>query len=73
MTNVPEKPQKLLKVADVAQLLQLSHWTIYRRAADGSLPSLRIGANGPLRFTADGVETLLQTAPTPVLETKETP
>ncbi len=72
MTNVQEQPQTLLKVADVARLLRVSPWTVYRRAADGSLPSLRIGSSGPLRFTADAVETLLQPAPTHALETKET-
>jgi len=60
VTNVQEQPQTLLKVADVARLLRVSPWTVYRRAADGSLPSLRIGSTGPLRFTADAVETLLQ-------------
>ncbi len=70
MTNVQEQPQTLLKVADVARLLRVSPWTVYRRAADGSLPSLRIGSTGPLRFTADAVETLLQPTRTTTEETR---
>lgn len=72
VTNLQEQPQTLLKVADAARLLRVSPWTVYRRAADGSLPSLRIGQAGPLRFTADAVETLLRPALAHALETKET-
>jgi len=64
VTTTQAKTQRLLTVAEVAEQLRVSPWTIYRRAADGSLPSLRVGQAGPLRFTADAVETLLQPART---------
>ena len=60
MTTTQDKTQRLLTVAEVAERLRVSPWTIYRRAAEGSLPSLRVGQAGPLRFTADAVETLLR-------------
>jgi len=72
VTTIQTETQRLLTVAEVAAQLRVSPWTIYRRAADGSLPALRVGAGGPLRFTADAVETLLRPAPTHALETKET-
>jgi len=64
VTTTQDKPQRLFTVAEVAEQLRVSPWTVYRRAADGSLPSLRVGQAGPLRFTADAVETLLQPART---------
>ncbi len=58
----------LLTPAQVASRLGVSRVTIYRRVWDGSLPALRVGETGPLRFEPEAVERLLR----PALETKET-
>ncbi len=58
----------LLTPAQVANRLGVSRVTIYRRVWDGSLPALRVGETGPLRFEPEAVERLLR----PALETKET-
>lgn len=47
------KTDTLLKVADVAQILQLHEKTVYELSANGVIPSIRIG--GAIRFSLDEV------------------
>jgi excisionase family DNA binding protein len=47
------KNETLLKVADVAQLLQLNEKTVYALASNGVIPSIRIG--GAIRFSLEEV------------------
>jgi len=70
MPTVQTAPQKLLKVSDVAERLQVSQWSVYRRIAGGELAALRIGSGprAPLRIEADALDALLQ----PTSTTKET-
>jgi excisionase family DNA binding protein len=50
----------LLKPADVQALLNVSRRLIYQMAADGRLPAVRVGGpDGPLRFKADVIESLV--------------
>jgi excisionase family DNA binding protein len=49
MSTAPQpEPDRLWTPADVATYLQASRSWVYQRAADGTLPALRIG--GMLRF-----------------------
>lgn len=48
---------RLLKVAEVAELLGVSRRTIYKWARSGVLPSVKIG--GVLRFKPDAVTALI--------------
>jgi excisionase family DNA binding protein len=50
----------LLRPAEVAALLQVSRTWVYDAAADGRLPSVRLGhPDGPLRFVREDVEAWL--------------
>jgi excisionase family DNA binding protein len=48
----------LITVAEVKGLLAVSAPTVYRLAAKGEIPSIRIG--GSIRFRIDDIERLLQ-------------
>lgn len=53
----------LLTPAQVAQRLAVSRSWVYAAAADGRLPSIRLGGgNGPLRFLAEDVEAWIERA-----------
>jgi excisionase family DNA binding protein len=55
----------LLKPADVARRLKVSRSWVYDAAADGRLPSIRLGApDGPLRFVAADLERWIEDART---------
>ena len=47
-----------LTVEEVSSLLRLSAPTIYRRCADGQLPHIRIGHDGPIRIPTGELERL---------------
>ena len=55
MPSGSEATQKLLKPAQVAERLQVSVWSVYRRIESGELPAVRIGAGprAPIRVDAD--------------------
>jgi excisionase family DNA binding protein len=48
----------ILKPSEVASLLRVSRAWIYQAAADGRLPSIRLGdaAGAPLRFVREDIE-----------------
>jgi excisionase family DNA binding protein len=51
----------LLKPAEVCRMLAVSRTWVYAAAADGRLPSVRLGRpDGPLRFIRADVEAWLQ-------------
>ena len=53
----------LLKPAEVCRLLAVSRTWVYAAAADGRIPSIRLGGpDGPLRFVRADVEQWLQAA-----------
>jgi excisionase family DNA binding protein len=52
-----EQPE-YLTVADVSSLFRVSVPTIYRRVADGQLPHIGIGHDGPIRIPAGELERL---------------
>jgi excisionase family DNA binding protein len=53
----------LLKPADVARRLKVSRSWVYDAAADGRLPSIRLGApDGPLRFVPADLERWIEDA-----------
>ena len=53
----------LLKPADVARRLKVSRSWVYDAAADGRLPSIRLGApDGPLRFVRTDLEQWIEDA-----------
>lgn len=53
----------LLKPAEVCRLLAVSRTWVYAAAADGRIPSIRLGGpDGPLRFVRADVEQWLQKA-----------
>jgi excisionase family DNA binding protein len=52
-----EQPE-YLTVAEVSGLFRVSVPTIYRRCADGQLPHIRIGHDGPIRIPAGELERL---------------
>lgn len=59
----------LLKPADVAQRLKVSRSWVYDAAADGRLPSIRLGAtDGPLRFVRTDLEQWIEDARTRAME-----
>ena len=47
-------------MTEVARLLRQSRSSIYRHTRTGTLPALRVGATGPLRFEPEAVERLLR-------------
>jgi excisionase family DNA binding protein len=51
-SNLTE-PQKLLTVDQVAERLQVSKWSVYRRIEAGELPAVRLGSTNraPLRIS----------------------
>ena len=55
MTSGSDTTQKLLKPAQVAERLQVSIWSVYRRIESGELPAVRIGTGprAPIRVDAD--------------------
>jgi excisionase family DNA binding protein len=50
--------REYLTVAEVSSLFRVSVPTIYRRCADGQLPHIRIGHDGPIRIPAGEGERL---------------
>jgi excisionase family DNA binding protein len=56
-TATAERPE-YLTVEEVSSLLRVSAPTIYRRCADGQLPHIRIGHDGPIRIPAGELERL---------------
>jgi excisionase family DNA binding protein len=64
MPSTQAEPQTLLTVAEVAERLRVSPWSVYRRVASGELRALRIGtsARGPLRFEPSALRALLRPA-----------
>ncbi len=52
---------ELLKPCDVCAQLKVSRAWLYRAAADGRIPSLRLGGpDGPLRFEPDEIEAWIE-------------
>jgi excisionase family DNA binding protein len=57
----PGVPWRLLRPVEVARRLGVSRSWLYQAAADGRIPSLRLGtSDGPLRFVAEDIERWLQ-------------
>lgn len=53
-------PAALMRPIDVARRLSVSRSWVYDAAADGRLPSVRLGgADGPLRFVAEDIDAWL--------------
>jgi excisionase family DNA binding protein len=52
-----EQPE-YLTVAEVSHRFRVSVPTIYRRCADGTLPHIRIGSDGPIRIPTSQLERL---------------
>ena len=48
--------REYLTVAEAAALWRVSVPTIYRRCADGSIPHVRVGGDGPIRILAEAFE-----------------
>ena len=58
--DAPSSGAVLLRPADVCARVQSRAW-VYRAAADGRIPSLRLGGpEGPLRFEPAALETWLE-------------
>lgn len=47
----PQRTAKLMTVAEVAQRLQVSLWTAYRKVESGEIPAVRLGTGkrSPIR------------------------
>jgi excisionase family DNA binding protein len=60
-----QAPPKLLTVDQVADRLQVSKWSVYRRVSEGSLPALKLGhgPRSPIRIDTDELETWLRAEP----------
>jgi excisionase family DNA binding protein len=56
-TATTEQPE-YLTVAEVSHRFRVSVPTIYRRCADGTLPHIRIGSDGPIRIPTSQLERL---------------
>jgi excisionase family DNA binding protein len=56
---------KLMTVAEVAERLQVSKWTVYRLAESGALPAVRL-VPGRLRFDPAAIEACIRDAARPV-------
>lgn len=55
--------RRLLRPAEVARMLGVSRSWLYQAAADGHVPSIRLGGpSGPLRFVPDDLEAWLVAA-----------
>ena len=64
----------MLTVKKVAEMLGVSSALVYALAADGRLPSYRIGLRrGALRFTLEDVESYLKSCRTSVARMPRTP
>jgi excisionase family DNA binding protein len=48
--TIPQDTGRLMTVAEVAAELRLSKAAVYERVADGRIPAVRLGENGPLRI-----------------------
>jgi excisionase family DNA binding protein len=55
-TAATAERHEYLTVEEVSSLLRVSAPTIYRRCADGQLPHIRIGHDGPIRIPAGELE-----------------
>jgi excisionase family DNA binding protein len=55
--------QDLVDVDEVAATLRVSRWSVYRRAAAGEIPSIRLGRS--VRFDLGAVVAALRRGPTP--------
>jgi excisionase family DNA binding protein len=53
---------ELLKPEEVRQLLNVSRSWLYEAANDGRIPSVRLGAGGPIRFERKAIEEWLQSS-----------
>jgi excisionase family DNA binding protein len=51
---------RLLTVDEARVLLRCSRASIYRRVHDGTLPAMRVGESGPLRFEPSAVYRVLR-------------
>jgi len=62
MAIAQDEKQRLLTVAEVADQLRCSRFTIYRALADGRLRGVRlgVGASAPIRVRPDDLERYLQ-------------
>jgi excisionase family DNA binding protein len=58
-TTATAERHEYLTVEEVSSLLRVSAPTIYRRCADGQLPHIRIGHDGPIRIPAGELERLI--------------
>lgn len=58
-TATAEQPE-YLTVAEVSSRFRVSVPTIYRRCADGTLPHIRIGGDGPIRIPVSQLERLYE-------------
>jgi excisionase family DNA binding protein len=56
-TATAEQPE-YLTVAEISSRFRVSVPTIYRRCADGTLPHIRIGDDGPIRIPSRQLERL---------------
>jgi excisionase family DNA binding protein len=57
----PANEDVLLRPAEICKLLAVSRTWVYAAAADGRIPSLRLGGpDGPLRFIRADVEAWLE-------------
>jgi excisionase family DNA binding protein len=53
---------QLLKPEEVRQLLNVSRAWLYKAATEGRIPSVRLGAGGPLRFDRKEIDAWLQSS-----------
>jgi excisionase family DNA binding protein len=58
MIETAERP--LLTTEEVARRLRVSTRTVYRLTASGRLAPVRLSESGPLRFSADDVDELIE-------------
>jgi excisionase family DNA binding protein len=61
-TTATAEQHEYLTVAEVSSRFRVSVPTIYRRCADGTLPHIRIGGDGPIRIPADQLQRLYEQA-----------
>jgi excisionase family DNA binding protein len=53
MASTLERAQRLLTVAEVAERLRLSRWSVYRLIESGRVPAIRLGSGvmSPIRVS----------------------
>jgi excisionase family DNA binding protein len=53
MASTLERAQRLLTVAETAERLRVSRWTIYRLVESGKLPAIKLGSGrmSPIRVS----------------------